>query len=141
MPGAAYNTDLRAGMEISEEGTWQPVATILESELLHPAHSDGLVRKGDPVIFGEGQIPGFAFESATANTDYIVVRLGGIWSASVKGENDAGNEALPYLTQVFFDPVKGLLNHDPLAGFLFGFTHASVGAGVTRNVPVQLYRS
>lgn len=78
-----------AGDEISSTYEGRHV-TVLESELFHPYHADGLVDKGDPVVIqtSTGFIVGVAFESAVAATDYIAVDTEGIWALKVYADTD-----------------------------------------------------
>ena len=68
--------------------------TIVESELYHPYHADGLVDKGDPVIVGNPATGscavGVAFNSAAAATDLIAVDTEGIWYLNVLGKESDG---------------------------------------------------
>ena len=62
---------------------------ILEGDLIHPAHTDGFVDKGDPVSFGIGwfgQGAGIALRSASADTDIIPVDTEGAWRCEVNAQ-------------------------------------------------------
>ena len=77
-----------AGEEISSTGEGRHV-NILEGDLVHPAHADVFVNKGDPVSFGIGWFGlgvGIALKSASANTDVIPVDTEGIWRCEVVAE-------------------------------------------------------
>ena len=74
-----------AGQEISSTSEGRHV-NILEGDLVHPAHADGFVDKGDPVSFGIGWAGlgvGIALKTASANTDVIPVDTEGIWRCEV----------------------------------------------------------
>jgi hypothetical protein len=101
MCGVYPDADVKtAGDEISStyEGRY---LTLLESELVHPYHSDGFVDKGDPVCFCLTATPtdygwgvGVAMNSASAVTDKITVDTEGIWALQVYAEDDSGNSAV-----------------------------------------------
>lgn len=55
--------------------------TVIESDLVHPSHPDGLVNAGDPVLLG--RIPGVALIDASATTDSIPVAVEGVFDLSV----------------------------------------------------------
>jgi hypothetical protein len=82
-------TNIAAGTEGSSTYEGRHL-TIVESELRHPYHADGLVDKGEPVIHTTvtGHIVGVAFNSAAAATDYIAIDTEGIWYLSVRGFKD-----------------------------------------------------
>jgi len=79
--------------------------SVLESELRHPYHSDGLVDKGDPVIHtvGTGHIVGVAFKSAAVATDKIAFDTEGIWYLTVLDKNDDGNSAVAAGDEIFIN--------------------------------------
>ena len=97
MPALYLATGKSAGDECSSTYEGRHV-TIEENLLIHPYHSDGLVDKGDPVIFGNplrsygvGSLGvGVAFESAIAATDYIAIDTEGIWFLNVLGKESDG---------------------------------------------------
>jgi|WetSurMetagenome_2_1015567.scaffolds.fasta_scaffold51677_4 hypothetical protein len=66
--------------------------SFVESDLVHPTHTDGFVDKGDPV--NAGSIVGVALGSATASTDVIAVETEGIWYLNVVASDDAGTSAV-----------------------------------------------
>ena len=73
------------GQEISSTNEGRHI-NILEGDLVHPAHTDGFVDKGDPVSFGIGWAGlgvGIALKSASANTDIIPIDTEGIWRCEV----------------------------------------------------------
>jgi len=94
-----YTAGETAGTEVSSTYEGRHL-TVLETELIHPNHLDGLVDKGDPVIVVLGaatphavkaQAVGVALASATAATDYIAVDTEGIWNLNVNADDDGGN--------------------------------------------------
>jgi len=86
---------------------------MVESELSHPYHADGLVDKGDPVVVktATGYIVGVAFASASADTDLIAIDTEGIWNLTVYADTDdlwdklAGEGAIAAGDPLFIDSV------------------------------------
>ncbi len=98
MPVLYLSTGKTAGDQVSSTYEGRHVS-IEESLLIHPYHSaDGLVDKGDPVIFGAptratgvGSVGvGVALESAVAATDYIAIDTEGIFFLNVLGKESDG---------------------------------------------------
>lgn len=115
--------------------------SVVESELTHPYHSDGLVDGGDPVLFGEN-IVGVAMSSASAATDIISIDTEGIWYLYVlgcvsDGTSDGIAKALTYGDPIYFQVTPGtdtyLLSgkQDPYHFRPFGFALGSVSAHVS----------
>ena len=80
-----YNVYAVKGQEVSSSLEGRHV-NILEGDLVHPAHADGFVDKGDPVSFGIGWFGlgvGIALKTASANTDIIPVDTEGIWRCEI----------------------------------------------------------
>jgi hypothetical protein len=119
--------------------------TVLESELIHPYHSDGLVDKGDPVIVGDpttgAVIVGVAFKSAAAATDLIAIDTEGIWFLNVlgidsDGTNDGHAHALALGDPIYIKRAAGtvgapymLSGQDNPEDFLpFGYVLGAVAA-------------
>ena len=85
MTNPYYNAYAVAGEEVSSTLGGRHVA-LLESDLVHPAHDDGFVDKGDPVSFGLGWAGcgvGIAMDSARSADDVITVDTEGIWRCEV----------------------------------------------------------
>jgi len=80
---AGYATDATAGDECSSTIEGRHV-TLLESDLVHPSHSDGFVNKGDPVVATD--LVGVALKSAAAATNLIPIDTEGIWYLSVTAQ-------------------------------------------------------
>ena len=82
------------GEEISSTMEGRHV-TVLESDLIHPTHTDGFVDKADPVVFGTTglQAVGVAFIDGTVATQLISVDTEGIWALDVVAANDAGKQS------------------------------------------------
>ena len=88
MPALYYATGHTAGEECSSTYEGQHL-TLEESHLIHPYHADGLVDKGDPVLFavGSGWMNGVgvALNDAAAATDLIAIDTEGIRYLDVTG--------------------------------------------------------
>lgn len=88
MPALYYATGHVAGEECSSTYEGRHL-TLEESYLIHPYHADGLVDKGDPVLFAVGSTwmngVGVALNSASAATDLIAIDTEGIWYLDVTG--------------------------------------------------------
>ncbi len=113
--------------------------SFVESDLVHPYHSDGFVDGGDPVLVGDN-IVGVAMSSAAAATDIISIDTEGIWYLNVLGCISNGGTAGLAHTGVAGDPVyiqrtpgtdvyllSGEQESDKFApfGYLLGATTAS----------------
>ena len=110
---------------------------ILEGDLVHPAHTDGFVDKGDPVSFGigwAGQGVGIALASASADTDIITVDTEGIWRCEVVAE---WNMIVGQL--VFITPLGVLVDWPPDdETHIFGYTLQPLLAG-TGTIAVKVH--
>ena len=89
MPALYLNTGREAGDELSSTYEGRHLA-LEEQYLIHPLHAaDGLVDKGDPVLFAVGATwmngVGVALASAAAATDIIAIDTEGIWFLNVLG--------------------------------------------------------
>lgn len=126
------------GTEISSTYEGRHV-TLLESELTHPSHADGLVDKGDAVCFGTAV--GIAFTSAAAATDYIAVDTEGIWVKDVVASNDAGNSAVTPGDDIYINTSTCVLSKicDGATQQLFGYALGSIDAGSTNTIAVKVH--
>lgn len=130
-----------AGREISSTGIGRHV-NIEESRLVHPAHADGLVDKGDPVAFWDGV--GVALKSAQAATDSIPVDTEGIWRLSVTntGVNTFGDITVG---QVLFIDASGVIFDEWSTSFaIFGLALEPIadpgqGAPITQVIAVKVH--
>lgn len=131
--------------------------SFVESDLVHPYHSDGFVDGGDPVLVGNN-IVGVAMSSASAATDIISVDTEGIWYLYVlgcvsDGTSDGIAQALAAGDPVYFQRTPGtdtyLLSgeQDPYHFAPFGYVLGAVSAHTTtptlvavkvHNAPVPL---
>ena len=98
-----------AGDEVSSTYEGRHI-TMLEGELIHEIHTDGMVNKGDPIVvclyntYGTpGRGVGVALKSAAAITDRIAVDTEGIWALTVYGENDLGNSRVTAGDPLYID--------------------------------------
>ena len=140
MPAAQnpyYDPYAEKGEEISSTFGGRHV-NILEGDLVHPAHTDGFVDKGDPVSFGigaMGQGVGIAFMSARATTDIIPVDTEGIWRCEVVVEFGI------IVGQIIFITSAGVLVDwppDPEC-HIFGYALQPITAGVTATIAVKVH--
>ena len=124
------------GQEISSTNEGRHI-NILEGDLVHPAHTDGFVDKGDPVSFGIGWAGlgvGIALKSASANTDIIPIDTEGIWRCEVVAEWDMIVGQLVFITSagVLVDWPPDENTH------IFGYTLQPLLAG-TGTIAVKVH--
>jgi len=130
------NSHAVKGQEVSSTSEGRHV-NILEGDLVHPAHTDGFVDKGDPVSFGigwAGQGVGIALMSASANTDTIPVDTEGIWRCEVVAEWNM------IVGQIVFITSTGVLVDWPPNDecHIFGYTLQPLTAG-TGTIAVKVH--
>ena len=139
MPAAQnpyLNVYAEAGEEVSSTLGGRHV-NILEGDLVHPAHTDGFVNKGDPVSFGIGWFGmgvGVALMSANADTDSIPVDTEGIWRCEVVAQWDM------IVGQIVFISSAGVLLDwpDNDEAHIFGYTLQPLLAG-TGTIAVKVH--
>jgi len=138
----AYPDSLTAGTEVSSTYEGRHV-TVLESDLLHPSHTDGFVDKGDPVIFGTVALQGVgvAFISAAAATDWVAVDTEGIWNLSVVASNDDGNSLVVGGNPLFINTTTGIISKisNVVTQVPFGYAMGQVTAGATAVIAVKVH--
>jgi len=130
-----------AGRQISSTSEGRHV-NIEEVNLIHPAHADGLVDKGDPVAFFDGV--GVALKSASAVTDSIPVETEGVWRLSVTntGVNTFGNIVVG---QVLYIDVTGVIFDEWSTSYaVFGYALEPIadpgqGAPITQVIAVKVH--
>lgn len=108
MPVTYLATGRSAGEELASTSEGRHL-TFEESYFVHPAHTDGFVFKGDPVVVGE-RIVGVAFDEAFAVTDLIAIDTEGIWFLNVVSSNDAGNVAVNEGDEIFINTTTAVLS-------------------------------
>jgi len=114
-----YTPGMTAGTLVSDNTTR---LTVIESALTHyDSGSDPLVDKGDPVLWGDEGIVGVALNSASANTDYIVVQVGGIWNLTT-----TNTVAMAVGDAVYIHATTGELSDSPTNGLLFGYILSAI---------------
>ena len=128
-----------AGDEISGVNLGRTI-TVVESELVHPSHLDGLVDVGDPVIHG-GNIIGVALGSASASTDIIAVDTEGIWALAVLGTDGSGPTAVTYGDKIYINKVSGVLSKDYNKGthLMFGYALGPAASGAGGIVAIKVH--
>jgi len=125
-----------AGDEISSTHEGRHIL-VQEGYLIHPAHADGLVDKGDPVAFFDGV--GVALKSALAATDHIPIDTEGIWRLSVTntGLNNFGTITVGQV--LFIDPA-GVVNDDWQTAFaIFGYALEAIDTERTEAIAVKVH--
>ena len=111
------NLFAQPGDEISSTSEGRHVL-VPENQLIHPAHADGLVDKGDPVAFWDAV--GVALKSATSAAEHVPVDTEGIWRLWVTntGLNNFGTIRVG---QVLFIDATGIISDNWVGSFaIFG---------------------
>ncbi len=131
-----------AGQEVSSTYEGRHV-TLLESELIHPSHVDGLVDKGDPVVFGTVALQGVgvAFKSAAAATDLIAIDTEGIWIIDVNAADDGGNRAIEGGDRLYINRSTRIVSAIGTAATQVPFCYAlgHIDSGATETIAVNLH--
>jgi len=108
MPALYLSTGHSAGEECSSTYEGRHI-TLEERYLIHPYHADGLVDKGDPVLFAVGSgyknAVGVAFNSAVTENDLIAIDTEGIWFLNVLGCISDGSIDGAAVTLAAGDPI------------------------------------
>ena len=132
-----YDASLfHAGCEGSstQEGRY---VNIYEELLVHPAHADGFVDKGDPVV--ASMLVGIALRSGGSIDDVIVVETEGIWYLDVRSDTDMGWwGGINVGDMLFIDPVTAEVNNI-WYNIPFGHALAPVAAGATTLIAVKVH--
>lgn len=133
-----YPANGTAGTEVSSTYEGRHLS-FLESELVHPSHTDSLVDKGDPVVLGE--IVGVAFKSAVAATDYIAIDTEGVWNLSVVAVNDNGNIAVAAGQELYINKSTAVISRiqNPATNTPFGYALGAVSSGQTAVIAVKIH--
>lgn len=130
------STYFHAGGEISSTAEGRYVS-IYESLLVHPAHTDGFVDKGDPVVVS--QLVGIALRSASSATDVITVETEGIWWLDVYAYDNLGwLGTINVGDMLYIDPVTALVSND-WEDIPFGHALGPVTAGTTALIAVKVH--
>ena len=106
--------------------------TFVESDLVHPSHSDNLVDSGDPVMVG--RIVGVAADSAAATSDKIAVDTGGGHSLSVTSIHNG----ISLGETVYIDPAAATLSDD-FNDVPFGTALEAIAGNATATIGVKLF--
>lgn len=128
-----------AGDEISSTYEGRHV-TLLESDLVHPTHTDGFVDSGDPCVFGANGV-GVAFTSAAAATDPISLDTEGIWVLDVVAEDDDGNIAVAGGDEIYINLTTAVLSKiaNKASHQRFGYALGIVASGETNTIAVKVH--
>ena len=117
--------------------------TLLESELVHPTHTDGLVNAKDPVVANTGDqvIVGVVFNSAAAATDRMSIDTEGIWNLDVVAANDAGNVAVAGGDIIYINTTTAVLSkiRNGATQRVFGYALGIITSGNTEAIAVKVH--
>jgi len=135
---------LTVGDEVSSTYEGRHV-TVLESDLIHPTHADGMADHGDPVVFGTTGLQAVGVvvgPSAAVAADLVTVDTEGIWAVDVYAQDDAGASAvaggdLLYISTVAPAVVSKISNQ--ATQIPFGYALGIVGAGLTEVIAVKVH--
>ena len=129
-------TYAHAGGEISStlEGRY---VNIIEELVVHPAHADGFVDKGDPVVIQ--MLVGIALKSASSVDDVIVVETEGVWWLDVRSDTDmVWWGGINVGDMLFIDPVTAEVNNI-WYNIPFGHALGPVAEGATTLIAVKVH--
>ena len=133
---------LTPGDEISSTYEGRHI-TLLESDLIHPTHTDGFVNKGDPICSatGGGQIVGVAFTSAAAATDRIAIDTEGIWNLDVVAADDDGNIAVAGGDRLYISITTAVVSKisSTVTNVPFGYALGIIDSGSTEAIAVKVH--
>ena len=132
-----YDPYRLAGEEISSTNEGRHI-NVKESDIgAHPAHTDGLVDKGDPVALFDAV--GVALKSAQSANDIIPVDTEGIWRLSVT--NTGLNNFVTIVPgQVLFITVGGVITDDWVGSYaIFGFALQPIDSVRTEIIAVKVH--
>lgn len=91
---------------------------------------------GDPVVVG--QLPGVCLTDRDANGN-ATVQMDGVFTLSVKGENNAGNSAVAIGDILYYETGQTPpVNKDNVAGVRFGYALEVVSSGATTSIKVKI---
>ena len=133
-----YTAGETAGSQVSSTYEGRHI-TILESELIHPSHTDGFADKGDQVCFDDAlsspTLVGVCLNSAAAATDYIAIDTEGIWNLTIT------NTALMYIGDpVYIDSDSNAQLSNTATGIAFGWLMCDVATSNTAVVvPIKVH--
>jgi hypothetical protein len=123
----------QAGNECSSTYEGRHV-NIVENLLVHPAHADGLVDKGDPVVVQN--LVGVALGSANSDEDHIVVDTEGVWYLTVTAAKGLGDIHVGQM--LFIDPVTAVISDD-WEDTPFGHALAPIDFGDAKVIAVKVH--
>ena len=131
-----------AGDEISSTYEGRHV-TLEESLLIHPTTADGLVDKGQPVVFNTTALQGVgvSFKSAAAATDLIAIDTEGIWVQSVVANDDDGGSAVTVGDRLYISITTAVISKIAAraTNVPFGYALGNIDSGLTRTIAVKVH--
>ena len=130
---SAYNSDYQtAGNECSSTYEGRHVS-IYEDLLVHPAHTGGLVKKGDPCVVGNNLV-GVSMRTAGSSDDVITLDTEGIWWMDI----EAGQANISVGQMVYIDTTTAVVSDDS-ADVPFGLALGQVINGNTTLIAVKVH--
>lgn len=132
----AYSEDAyTAGAAVGDSYSNPDVLTFVESSITHPTHTDGFVNVNDPCFVGD--IVGVAKESAAAATDFISMKVAGIFSLPVVASDDAGTSAIAVGDKLFIS-ATGILSKLESGKFFGHALNTATASASATNITVWL---
>ncbi len=136
------------GDQISSTGEGRHIA-VLESDLNHPTHGDGMADNGDTVFFGmdaTGDNNGVGVvvgKSAAVAGDRVVIDTEGIWCVDVSANSDAGGVAVEGGEQLYISraaPAVVSKISNVALNVPFGMALGHIDAGLTETIAVKVHK-
>lgn len=118
--------------------------TFAESVFTHPAHDDGFVDKGDPVVIGTETgdgLAGIAEESAASASQEITIDTEGIFVLTVIAKKEAGQDsAIAIGDRLYIHKSNCQISKN--SGYRqFGYALSTLTAGETGLVSVRVHNN
>lgn len=133
---------LEPGDEISSSDEGR-VLTLLESDLIHPDHTDGLVNQRDPVVFGTTGLRGVGVAriAALAATDLISIDTEGLYNFDVVAANDDGGVDVAGGDQLYINITTAVISKisNSVTQVPFGYALGIITSGNTEAIAVKVH--
>ncbi len=136
------------GDQISSTGEGRHIA-LLESDLNHPTHADGMADNGDPVFFGmgvggdENGVGVVVGASPAVAGDRVVLDTEGIWCIDVFAQDDAGGSAVLGGDQIYISkaaPAVVSKISNVALNVPFGMALGAITGGLKETIAVKVHR-
>jgi len=132
----AYSEDAyTAGAAVGDSYGNPDVLTFVESSITHPTHADGFVDVNDPCYVGD--IVGVAKESAAAATDFVSMKVAGIFSLPVVASDSLGTKAVAVGDKLFISSA-GILSKIETGKFFGHALNTATASATATNITVLL---